>query len=97
MANVRLGNKVYVDSTGAAVESRVMVAYILFTANTALDEMVIKETSDGDPILYLRAATAKNTMMFDFSRKPLVFENGIYIATITSGAKATFVTTQAGS
>ena len=93
MANARIANKILVDATGVVTENETKVVYILFTANTANDEMVIRETSSGSDCFYVRAATAKDTKYLDFSRAPLVFKNGIYVQTLTSGAKAVLVTT----
>ncbi len=100
MANARTGNKIFIDSTGAAiagVNQPVKVAYILFTPAAADDELLVKETSSGENCLYFRSTIAKTTMFFDFSYAPILFNNGIYIETLTSGAKAVFITTQAGS
>lgn len=93
VANNRSANKILIDATGVAVEGIVKVAYILFTPNSANDEILIRDTASGDDSFYLRAAVAKDTKYFDFSRAPLVFANGIYIQTLTSGAKAVIVTT----
>ncbi len=97
MANSRNGNKIFADSTGAAVTgSAVKVAYIVFTPNAANDECLLKETASGSDVFYFRAATAKETKVYDFSRRPVVFQNGLYIQTLTSGAKVIFVTTSTG-
>lgn len=93
MANTRIANKILIDSTGSVVDTVVKVAYIIFTPNSANDEMTIRETADGADCFYIRASTAKNTQYFNFSRSPLLFSNGIYIQTLTSGAKAVIVTT----
>lgn len=96
MANNRTGNKFYVDSTGELTADKTLVSYILFTPDAANDQMVIRESSNGADVLYFRAATAKDTQLFDFSAKPLVFPNGVYIQTLTTGAKASFILTEAG-
>ncbi len=93
MAN-RAGNKILADSTGVVVDTSHKIAYILFTPNAANDEMMIRETASGADCFYVRAATAKDTKEFDFSHCPMFFPNGIYIETLTSGAKVVFVTTQ---
>lgn len=93
MANARIANKILIDSTGVIVEGPIKVAYVLFTANTANDEILIRETASGADCFHVRAATAKDTKYFDFSRAPLVFSNGIYVQTLTSGAKAVMITT----
>ena len=98
MANAVLGNKIYIDSTGAVsagIKGRLLISYILFTPTTANDSMTLGESASGDPILFLQGATAKTTMQFRFEDTPLVFQN-LYVQAISSGAKATLVTTQAG-
>lgn len=96
MANHRSSGKVFIDSTGSVTDQTILVSSILFTPNAANDELLLRETSAGDDCIYLRSATAKTTMQFDFSLKPIVFQNGLYVQTITSGAKAVLITTSAG-
>ncbi len=90
------GNKIYVDSTGSLTEARTIVSCILFTPDTANDQIVLRESASGPDVFMLRGSTGKNTVQFDFSIKPVVFPNGIYVQTLTSGAKAVIITTQAG-
>lgn len=96
MANSTTGNKIYIDSTGEITDARTKVAYIMFTPSASNDALILKETSSGSAVLKIQAATAKTTLQYDFSRKPLVFNNGIYVDTLTSGAVVTLVTTQGG-
>lgn len=96
MANARTGNKIFIDSTGSITDSSVKIAYIIFTPNSANDEFLLQETSSGASCLYFRAATAKDTKVYDFSRKPVVFNNGVYVQTLTLGAKAMIITTTTG-
>lgn len=96
MANSIRGNKIYVDSTGAITTQRVKVVYILFTPDAAHDELVLRETASDANTLYLRQDTAKETKMYDFSLNPLVFNNGLYIQTLTAGAKCVIITTSGG-
>lgn len=97
MANTTAGNKIYVDSTGLLTSSRTNVSCILFTPDAANDQIILRETEDGPNVFILRGATAKNTVQFDFSIKPIVFINGMFVQTLTTGAKAVIVTTQAGA
>jgi hypothetical protein len=97
MANATRSNKIYIDSTGAVATVRKKIAYIIFTPDAANDVLAIRETSSDQDIVYIRAATAKDTQVYDFSYAPLVFQNGVYIQTLTSGAKATLVTVEGGS
>ncbi len=99
MANTRTGNTVFIDAEGAAIvgtNQPIKVAYILFTPDTASDQMILRETENGANKIHVRAKDAKNTMQFDFALKPLVFANGIFVDTLTTGATAVLVTTQAG-
>lgn len=95
--NVRTGNKIFIDSTGVAVATGpVKVAYILFTPNAANDELLLRETSGGADCFYLRGATGKQTNIYRMAEIPLVFSNGIFVQTLTSGAKVVLVTTATG-
>lgn len=94
MANAVRGNKIYVDATGSLTTRRTKIAYILFTPDAANDEIALREASSDVDCFYLRAATAKNTMVIDLSNAPAVFNNGIYVQTLTSGAKAVLITVQ---
>lgn len=96
MANTTSSNMIFIDSTGTVTDSPVKIAYILFTPNTANDELLLRMTSSGSNCFYAREATAKKTITYDFSRKPLVFVNGLHVETLTSGAKVVIVTTKAG-
>lgn len=96
MANVIRGNKIYIDSTGSVTTQRVKIAYILFTPDAAHDELVLRETASDSDTFYLRQDTAKDTKMYDFSLAPLVFNNGLYIQTLTAGAKCVIITTSSG-
>ncbi len=96
MANAVTGNKIYVDATGEVSDQRELIAYIIFTPDAANDVMILRETSGGSNCLKIRGSTAKDSKLLDFSQRPLVFNNGIYVETLTSGATATLVTTKAG-
>lgn len=95
--NTRAGNKVYVGETGLVTDQRVMICSILFTPQAANDSMTLRETADGPDLLFIRGATAKNTVQFDFSQKPLVFNNGIYVSAIGTQCTALLVIAEAGS
>jgi len=97
VANTRQGNKIYVDSAGALITTRAKVSYIFFTPDTANDVLILRETATGMDILKIQGSTAKTTLLFDLVHGPLVFQNGIYVQTITSGATATLVLTESGA
>lgn len=96
MANTTSSNMIFIDSTGTVADSTTKVAYIIFTPDAANDELLLRMTSSGANCFYARGAVAKNTVVYDFSRKPLVFVNGLHVQTLTSGAKVVVITTKAG-
>lgn len=96
MANSHTSNKFHIDSTGSLTTKRQQISYILFTPNASGDTLALKETSAGDVVFTAKGAVAHATQYLDFSRRPLVFGNGVYVSTITSGATAVIVTTEAG-
>jgi hypothetical protein len=95
MANVCLGNKVYIDSTGAITNlpDRPKVAYIIFTPNASGDSVTLRETSSGSDIIYVAGATAHQTQFLFMPECPLLFNNGIYVQAISASAKLIFVLT----
>lgn len=96
MANAVIGNKIYVDSTGALTTARTKVAYVIFTSNVAGDSITLKETSGGNEVLTVKAANADETIPIDVSNVPMVFQNGIYVSALSAGAVATLITTNSG-
>lgn len=96
MANAIRGNKILIDATGVITTDRIKVAYALFTPSTANDSVTLKETSTDSDILILQSATAKTTLQFRFEQVPILFNNGIYVSAISSGAKLVLITTGAG-
>lgn len=96
MANVIRANKILVDTTGLVTSQKTKIAYVLFTPNAANDEFAIRETENDVDIFYIRGATAKQTQIYRFEEVPMVFGNGIWIETLTSGAKAILITTSTG-
>jgi hypothetical protein len=96
VANATTAGKIYLETTGQATDRATKVSYILFTPAAASDQMVLRETSSGSNVLVIQGSEANKTMLFDFSFSPLYFNDGIYIQTLTSGAKATLITTSRG-
>ncbi len=94
MANAPNSNSCYVDTTGALSTIPTKVSAILFTPDSANDQLILKN-ADGSGVIKisLRSAVAKTTMHFDFSLVPVHFPQGVYVSTITSGATATIITT----
>lgn len=98
MANVVTTTKISVDTAGTVrvPNPPTKVTYIVFTPAATGDAMVLRETSGGADIMTVQAAVAEQTVVLDFSIKPILF-NGIHIQSIDSGAKATIVFTSEGS
>lgn len=96
MANAIRGNKIYIDSTGAVSTQRVKVAYVLFCPNNNGDEVALRETSSDVNIFHLHGETAKKPVFLDFSANPMVFNNGLYVQTLSSGAVCVIITTNRG-
>jgi hypothetical protein len=87
VANARTGNIWHVDSTGALeTGKRILISDILLTTAAAGDSVVIGSTSSSAAVLTLKNATDENTEHYQFVA-PIVFPNGLYIQSITSGAK----------
>lgn len=98
MANAFQSGSIYIDTTGSLTTKPVKVAYILYTPDTANDTIVFRDGSTGsDPIkLSLRHLNAKDTEVFDFSRRPLVFANGVYVTVPTNGTATLILTSEGG-
>jgi hypothetical protein len=94
VANVENGNSVYIDSTGQVTDTGkpALVSYIVFTTTAANDELILKDDdTNGSLKIAIKHATADDTVMYDFSSKPIFFPNGIYCSTISTGATATLI------
>lgn len=94
MANVTNSNTIYIDATGdlsIGTDTNIRVFYVVMTATAgnAVLELEDNQASTVDK-LYLGVATSGETKVFDFSRKPIVFPNGIEVTTATN-VKATLV------
>ena len=91
MANVVNGNTIYIDSTGTIASTVGMkAAFISVTATGANAVLVLQDTTTTSNKADLRVATSGETKVFDFSRAPIQFPNGIIISTLTN-AIATIV------
>lgn len=99
MANSYNKGRVYIDTaTDQAVPttSRIKVAYVLFIPNAANDQCVIKESSGGEVVFKLSAATAKQQDLLDFSAKPIVMD-GVYVTSLSASAVVILYTTSGGA
>lgn len=110
MANVRSGNSFYVDSASSAnssqsyiAQTQTLVTEIVFTSNATGDALVICDVAPGTtPAQGANKITVKNNLANDtkvlrFYDTPVLFPNGIWIASISSGAVATLIGTSQGS
>jgi hypothetical protein len=97
MANTFNGGSIYIDATGASGATTVKVTYVLFTPDATGDELKLTDGNGGAVKFQCKGATAKQTLEFDFSRRPIVFNSSVYVATLTASATAMVYTTTAGS
>lgn len=96
MANTISSNTLYVDATGTPVTaSNVKVAFLLVTATGANGRIVLVDGGTDAVKLDARVASSGASQLFDFSRVPIVFANGIKVLTLTN-AVATLVYTSRG-
>lgn len=94
MANAEEGNLIYVDTAGQLTTQPTKVAYVIFQGDTVGDTISLGEGASTSTMMSLTAETTNNTKVFDFSRAPLYFPNGIFAQTVDSGVQATLVITQ---
>lgn len=92
MANARVGNVIYIDTTGVVTtEKNLRVAQIIFTTNGANDAVEFRESSSGNTKLVIKGATANHTYPIPFDATPIHFANGIYVQSLSSSAKVMLV------
>lgn len=100
MANVRCGNSSYCDSTGlvtATGDKNIKVSFISFTSDAAADSITFKDSGSGGALkLTIKAALADETVFLDYSLRPLLFPNGVYVSAISANCTATIVFTTGG-
>jgi hypothetical protein len=96
VANAVRSNKILIDSTGSVSTLRTKVVYALFTSVAAGDSVVLRETQTDTDILVISAGSATDSKLYRFDAYPLVFGNGVYVQSISSGAKLLLVTTTGG-
>ena len=95
MANDRVGNTIYITTTGVVTTDRnTRVIGIFFTPDSANDQIILRETASSGIKLHLHGATAKQTDFYRMVDMPIIFGNGIYVDTLTSSAVATLIVSQ---
>jgi hypothetical protein len=100
VANTFFSGTVYIDSTGAVSSlTGLKVAYVVFVPGTNNDSVTLRDGDGaGDPMkLKMDASTAHDTVQLDFSRKPILFKDGIYCSAISAGAVCFLYTTSEGA
>lgn len=101
MANVLNGNSFYVDtaySTSAddLVRASVLVSYVIVTTTAANGVVLAGDVAGTSPSkLSLKLAANTSSQIFDFSRRPILFPNGIRVTTLTN-CVVTFVLSNQG-
>ena len=102
MANVVSGNSVFIDSVGAlniSDKEGVGLIYATVSSTAGAASITIKDIGKGgspfDKVI-LNVKDADDTKQFDWSRRPMIFSNGIEVTAIT-GCTATLVFTRGRS
>lgn len=101
MAAIFQSGSVYIsDASAVAVAKACKVAYIIFTANSPADYIVLYDSASsaaaGSTKLVIKGGVAAQTNVHDFSSKPITFSNGIWAA-LSTPATATLILTSEGS
>lgn len=96
MAINKQGNIIYADQTGELTGSNVKVSYIVFYANGAADVATLSSATSTSVMLEVANSAAGGVTFLDFSRRPLVFPNGINLRSLSSNASVTIAITQGG-
>lgn len=88
MANSRSANIIHCDTATAAASTdlNLKVAELLFTTDNANDAFELRETSGGSSKITVKHATADDTKHIQF-QTPIVFSQGIYVQSLSAGAK----------
>lgn len=91
------GNTIYIQDIGSITTERVRVIGIIFTPAAANDSIEISETSDILTNKIKIKAGVTTTQFLDLQMAPIRFERGIYVQSITDGARCTLITSTEGS
>lgn len=97
MANTRAGNTIHADVVGAIPGgANLKIIHAIFHSNASGDSAVFKETSSGGIKIIFRNNLATDSKHFRFESAPIVFAEGIFLASISAGASVTLITSQSG-
>lgn len=100
MANTFRSGTIYVDTASAQLYTGpIKVTYITFTTANSNDAFTINDgTSGSDPIkLNVKQHQADTTVIYDYSRNPIIFQTGIYCSALSTGAIIMIQTTTQGA
>ena len=98
MANSRLGNIIYIDSTGEVTTDRnINVISMLYTSSTAGDAVVLRETSAGANKISIKNGIATDTKHIPLEESPIIFGAGIYVQSISAGSILMLVVSKSGA
>lgn len=89
MANVRSANTFYIDTVHSSssddlVIKNIKLIYLIISATSANAQIVLADATTGDKKVDLRAATSGSSYYVRFDENPVVFANGIKVATLTN-------------
>lgn len=98
MANIRSGNTVYIDATGAiSIEKNLNVVAVIVTATAASGRIVIQDNaSSPQNKMDLRVATSGQSQLFSLVGSEVSFTNGLRIGTLTNAVATIILTSNGG-
>jgi hypothetical protein len=98
LANKKTTGTWYIDATGAlTTEKNQKVSYVIITAGGGVATVELQESDTGSNKYTFKNANSNSTQVLDFSSKPLVFSQGIFVKTLTSGASVMLVMATGGA
>jgi hypothetical protein len=105
VANVRNSNSFFIDTaaadaqpatTGNLALPNLKVSYITLSASSATAELTLRDVSTGVVKLNVEFGSNQDVLTLDYSRKPIVFTNGISPSTV-SDVVATIIFEESGA
>ena len=98
MANARLGNVIYIDSTGLVGAGRnTRVIGILYTSSAAGDAVVLRESSGGSNKISIKNGVATDTKHIPLEESPIIFGEDIYVQSISASSVLMLIVSQSGA
>lgn len=97
MANTRSGNVIHVDTGGENITStRINLVGVILTSANAGDILVLRDNAGTADKLTIACGVADDSKHIDLSESPITFNDGIRVESISAGAKAMLIISQAG-